>query len=302
MARSPVVRGGTHAAPPCGARRSEIKFEILGGVALFLFVTHPGYSQTFTKNPTPGEPDPGGPVHRLLRGRVGRHEGRRQPRSVRQQQLPLSRERHRGLHPDHHRDRHGITPATGRSARPGPTTTTTATSTATSRARTSAPLPQQRQRRLHAVDDGDIGRRSATAAGPRPGRLRRDGDLDLAITHPAGFVPGVTDDEPPVPQQRPVRATAFTRVTTGPIVTGLDLLHRRDLVRLRRRRRPRLLHRRGPGQRNDPARLPLSQPPRRDRHAPTSSGSRTPRSPPTCRTARSGTGSTTTTTATSTPT
>jgi hypothetical protein len=71
------------------------------------------------------------------------------------------------------------------------------------------------------VTTGDIGQILANRGwSPAWGDFNADGNLDLAITHPAGFVPGGSTpnhlfigDGPP--------DYGFTRVTTGPIVTGL---------------------------------------------------------------------------------
>ena len=53
------------------------------------------------------------------------------------------------------------------------------------------------------------------------GDLDNDGDLDLAVTHPAGFVPGTPTTNHLYLNNGPPNYT-FTRVTTGPIVTGLS--------------------------------------------------------------------------------
>jgi hypothetical protein len=72
------------------------------------------------------------------------------------------------------------------------------------------------------VTAGEIGLTLANRGwSPAWGDFNADGNLDLAITHPAGFIPGApltnhlfVNDGPP--------GYSFTRVTTGPIVTGLD--------------------------------------------------------------------------------
>jgi len=53
------------------------------------------------------------------------------------------------------------------------------------------------------------------------GDLDNDGDLDLAVTHPAGFVPGAPTTNHLYLNNGAPNYT-FTRVTTGPIVTGLS--------------------------------------------------------------------------------
>jgi hypothetical protein len=51
--------------------------------------------------------------------------------------------------------------------------------------------------------------------------LDNDGDLDLAVTHPAGFVPGAPTTNHLFLNNGPPGYT-FTRVLTGPIVTGIN--------------------------------------------------------------------------------
>ena len=134
--------------------------------------------------------------------------------------------------------------------------------------------------------------------------LDNDGDLDLAITHPAGFVPptGSPTDEPPIPEQWTAELRLHPRHHRADR-HRLQLVHRGHLVGLRQRRRHRLLHRSRSGERHVAARLSVRESPDRNRDPERlRARSPTPPSAPTRRTARSGTGSTTTTTGISTPT